>query len=84
MVKSNGDSGRHGIVVTRQNEKISSKQIGHLAGNTRIKKKTLLIILEGSSNCRLSCPILDEKEATEEPSKMLLRVKYQFPTKFFI
>ena len=46
----------------------------------------MLIILEGSSNCRLSCPILDEKEATkeEEPSKTLLRVKYQFPTKFFI
>ena len=35
-----------------------------------IKKKTLLIILEGSLNkCRLSCPILDEKEATKEHSK---------------
>ena len=45
----------------------------------------MLIILEGSSNCRLSCPVLDEKEATkeEEPSKTLIRVKYQFPTKIF-
>ena len=68
-----------------QNEEISSKQIGQSTANARIKKTTLLIILEGSSNCRLSCPILDEKEATkeEEPSKTLLRVKYQFPTKFF-
>ena len=37
-------------------------------------------------NCRLSCPILDEKEATkeEEPSKTLQRVKYQFPTNFVL
>ena len=47
----------------------------------------MLIIPEGSLNkCRLSCPILDEKEATkeEEPSKPLLRVINQFPMKFFI
>ena len=70
-----------------QNEEISSKnKLGQSTANARIKKTTLLIILEGSSNCRLSCPILDKKEATkeEEPSKTLLRVKYQFPTKFFI
>ena len=53
-----------------QNEEISSKQIGQSAANTRIKKikkKTLLIILEGSLNkCRLPCPILDKKEGTKE------------------
>ena len=32
----------------------------------------------------LSFPILDEKEAIKEPSKTLLRVKHQFPMKFFI
>ena len=66
VVKWNGDSGRQGIVVTRQNEEISSKQIGQSTANTRIKKTTLLIILEGSLNCRLSCTILDEREATKE------------------
>ena len=45
----------------------------------------MLIILEGSLNvCRLSCPILDEKEAIKEPSKTLLGVINQFPKKFFV
>ena len=56
-----------------QNEEISSKQIGQSTANARIKKTTLLIILEGSSNCRLSCPILDEKEATKEVKNPLKR-----------
>ena len=38
------------------------------------KKKTLLIILEGSLNkCRLPCPILDRKEATKEVKNPLKR-----------
>ena len=63
-----------------QNEEISSKQIGAVSSEHEDKKKTLLIILEGSLNV-----ILDEKEATkeEELSKTLLCVQKSISYEIF-